>query len=78
MEYTLENTIKAKKNLIADGFKEEDFYPANDLDVECGRIKGEPILVKNEDGKSAFELWSEKIFWDENEDSYLDYMIKNL
>lgn len=77
MEYTLENTLKAKKSLIETGFKDSDFYPADDMDVECGRILGEPIIKNNDDGKSAFELWSEKLFWDENEDDYVDYMLKN-
>ncbi|WP_431471927.1 hypothetical protein I5168_12010 [Nonlabens sp. SCSIO 43208] len=77
MKYTLENTMKAKSSLIENGFKEDDFYPANEMDVECGRIKGEPVIKKDEDGKTAFELWSEKLFWDENEDSYLKYWTHN-
>ena len=77
MEYTLENTLKAKKSLIEIGFAEDDFYPADEIDVECGRINGEPIIKNGEDGKSAFELWTEKLFWDEHEDYYVDYMLKN-
>lgn len=77
MEYTLENTLEAKKSLMKEGFNEEDFYPADDIDVECGCLLGEPMLKNSDDGQSAFELWKDKLFWDEHEDDYVDYMLKN-
>ena len=79
MEHTLKNALKAKKFLIQDGFSEDDFTDAIQDDVEIGYLIGEPLLI-DEDGfaKSSIELWTEKLFWDKHQDSYLDYMLENV
>lgn len=73
MEHTLENTLKAKKFLIEEGFSENDFYTATEDYVEAGYLLGEPLIKNNDDFiTSAFELWKDKTFWEEHGEKIFD------
>jgi len=79
MEHTIENCLEAKKKLIELGYyTENDFVEADSMDVEVGYILSEPLLKTNDDSmKSAFEFYSDVLFWAENEDDYIDFCIES-
>lgn len=75
MIYTLEEALKAKEELIKLGITEKDFYPADEVDTECGFLLGEPLLCDDDFSVSAYQLYKDKLFWEEHEDDYIDYML---
>lgn len=77
--HTLEEGLKAKKNLIdKTGLTEDDFYPADEMYKELGIPEGSPMVrCSDGDSKSAFDLWNEWEFERLYADDYADYMIEN-
>jgi hypothetical protein len=73
--HTLENCLLAKIELMKDGFLEEDFYDADEYDVEVGLILGEPIKKTNDDDLlTALEMYKNKCFSEEvDEDEMYDF-----
>ena len=54
--HTLENCLFAKQELMKQGFKEDDFYLADEYYLEIGYLVGEPMMKTNDDFcKSALE-----------------------
>lgn len=77
MKYTLEEAFKAKEELIKLGMPEEDFFLADEIDEECGFLLGEPLLCHDDFNVSAYNLYKDKLFYEEHEEDYIDYMLKN-
>jgi hypothetical protein len=76
LEHTLENSIKAKEYLESKhGMK---FIKATPTDVELGYLLGEYLIIIDEFAKTAIEIYNEKVFWENHEDSYIDHMMSNL
>lgn len=76
--HTLENCLFAKQELIKQGFKEDDFYLADEDYLEIDYLLNEPMLKTNDDFcKSALELYKESQWSDEDDDNMLDYYIEN-
>lgn len=73
--HTLENCLFAKQELMKEGFKEDDFYYANEDDVEVGLLLGEPIKKTNDDDcLTALEMYKNKCFSEEvDEDEMYDF-----
>ena len=76
--HTLENCLFAKQELMKQGFKEYDFYLADEDYLEIDYLVGEPMLKTMDDFcKSAHELWKESQWTDEDDDNMLYYYIEN-
>jgi len=76
--HTLENCLFAKEELIKQGFKEDDFYLADEDYLEIDYLLNEPMLKTNDDFcKSALELYKESQWSDEDDDNMIDYYIEN-
>jgi hypothetical protein len=73
--HTLENCLFAKQELMKEGFLEEDFYYANEDDLEVGLLLGEPIKKTNDDDcLTALEMYKNKCHSEEvDEDEMYDY-----
>lgn len=76
--HTLENCLFAKQELMKQGFKEDDFYLADEDYLEIGYLVGEP-MIKTEDDfcKSALELYKDSQWSEEDDNNMLDYYIEN-
>ena len=75
-KYTLEDALKAKEELIKLGMPENDFYFADEIDTECGFLLGEPLLADDDFAVSAYRMYTDKLFWDEHEDNYIDFILE--
>lgn len=76
--HTLENCLFAKQELMKQGFKEDDFYLADEDYLEIGYLLNEPMLKTNDDFcKSALELYKESQLSEEDDNNILDYYIEN-
>ena len=76
LDHTIENCFKAKRLLIENTcLVESDFIYADNWDTELGYIEGEPLLISEDDCKSALDMWNDKLFWDEHEEDYINFMI---
>lgn len=76
--HTIENCIFAKQELMKKGFKEGDFYFADEDYKDIGYLVGEPMLKTNDDFcKSALELYKESQWSEEDDNNMLDYYIEN-
>lgn len=76
--HTLENCLFAKQELMKQGFKEGDFYLADEDYLEIGYLVGEPMMKTNDDFcKSALELYKDSQWSEEDDDNMLDYYIEN-
>jgi hypothetical protein len=76
LNHTLENCLKAKQLLIENTcLTESDFIYADSWDTELGYIEGEPLLTSEDDCNSALNMWNDKLFWDEHEEDYINFMI---
>lgn len=72
--HTLENCLFAKKELMKEGFKEDDFYFADEDYKDIGYLVGEPMLRTNDDFcKSALDLYKESQLTEEDDDKMFDY-----
>lgn len=54
------------------------FIKATSTDVELGYLLNEDLVIIDEFVKSAIEIYNEKAFWENHEDSYVDHMMSNL
>lgn len=76
--HTLENCLFAKQELMKQGFKEGDFYLADEDYLEIGYLVGEPMMKTNDDFcKSALELYKDSQWSEEDDDNMIDYYIEN-
>lgn len=77
--HTLENCLFAKEELIKQGFKEDDFFTADEDYLEIDYLIGEPMLKTNDDFcKSALELYKESQWSDEDDNNMIDFYNANL
>jgi hypothetical protein len=76
--HTLENCLFAKQELMKQGFKEDNFYLADEDYLEIGYLVGEPMIKTNDDFcKSALELYKDSQWSEEDDNNMLDYYIEN-
>lgn len=73
--YTIENCLFAKKELLKDGFSEDDFY-LHDVAYSDRYLDGEPMInCKDDDCISALELYKQKCL--SGDDNMYDYFMFN-